>query len=163
MQARDLQLLDDYNAWATAKVLAQAAQLTPEQFTAVPAGGYASVRDTLVHTISAERFWRSGWQTGKGVPDLDPGDFPTCAAVAERRLVEDRITRDYLAGLTDADLDAHLEGEFAGDGPRGMTIIHLLLHGVQHRTEAAMMLSAYGYSPGDIDLIFYLNARARPA
>jgi uncharacterized damage-inducible protein DinB len=157
----DLQRLEDYDAWANAKILEQAARLTQEEFTAVPAGGYASVRDTLVHAISAERFWRAGWQTSEGVPDLDPNDFPTCASVTERWAAEDWLTRDYLSGLTEADLDAHLTGEFANDGPRGMTILHLLLHNMQHRTEAAMMLTAYGYSPGDIDLIFYLNERAR--
>ena len=152
MQVRDLRLLKEYDVWATAKILAHAGRLTPEQFTTVPEGGYDSVRDTLVHTMSTERSWRTGWQTGERVGGLDPNDFPTCAAISERWQVEDGITRDFLANLSDADL----EQDFYGLGPMGMTIAHLMLHGMQHRSELALMLTGYGHSPGDIDLVFYL-------
>lgn len=152
MQVSELQLLDDYDVWATAKILTQAEQLTPEQFLAAPAEGYRSVRDTLVHTLSTERNWRTGWQTGERIPALDPNDFPTCASIAERWREEDEITRDFLANLSDADL----EQDFYGLGPLGMTIMHVMLHGMQHRSELALMLTGYGHSPGEIDLVFYL-------
>jgi uncharacterized damage-inducible protein DinB len=157
MQVSDLQLLNDYDVWATAKILAQAEQLTPEQFLAAPAEGYRSVRDTLVHTMSTEQSWRTGWQTGERIPRLDPNDFPTCAAIAERWQVEDEITRDFLANVTDEDLNQ----DFYGLGPMGMTITHLMLHGMQHRSELALMLTGFGHSPGDIDLVFYLMEQAR--
>lgn len=36
---------------------------------------------------------------------------------------------------------------------------HLINHGTQHKTEAAAILTDIGHSPGDIDLIVYLNER----
>jgi uncharacterized damage-inducible protein DinB len=34
---------------------------------------------------------------------------------------------------------------------------HLVNHGTQHKTEAAAILTGFGHSPGDIDLILYFN------
>jgi uncharacterized damage-inducible protein DinB len=156
MPASDLQLLKEYDVWATAMILEQAENLTPEQFTAVPKGGYTSVRDTLVHAMPAERGWRTGWIAHEYISDLDANDFPTVASIAERWREENQLTRDYLAGVSEAELERDFYGR-----QLGMTITHVMMHGMQHRAEAAMMLTAYGYSPGDIDLIDYLDEQAK--
>jgi uncharacterized damage-inducible protein DinB len=39
--------------------------------------------------------------------------------------------------------------------PRWRIIQHVILHGMQHHTELAQLLTAKGQSPGDIDFIFF--------
>jgi uncharacterized damage-inducible protein DinB len=39
---------------------------------------------------------------------------------------------------------------------RWQMLQHLLLHSMQHRSEAALMLTDYGHSPGDIDFLFFI-------
>jgi uncharacterized damage-inducible protein DinB len=58
----DLEVLYEYDTWANHRVFEVVSQLTPEQFTQSVAGAYGSVRNTMVHILSAEWGWldRSG-------------------------------------------------------------------------------------------------------
>jgi len=35
-------------------------------------------------------------------------------------------------------------------------LVHLASHSMQHRTEAAVLLTQYGHSPGDLDFLFFV-------
>lgn len=71
--------------------------------------------------------------------------------------------RSYLATLTDDDLNRPhtypLQNGTVSTGPLWTRIVHLINHGTHHRGEAAQMLTELGYSPGDIDLLDYLDER----
>jgi uncharacterized damage-inducible protein DinB len=61
----------------------------------------------------------------------------------------------FLAGLGDRWLARDDEGvPFAG------MLRHLVNHGTQHRSEAAAILTQAGHSPGDLDMITWLEDRA---
>ena len=57
MRVTDLEQLFDYSYWANGKLFAVLTQLTPEQFTQPIVGSYESIRNTLVHVLSAEWGW----------------------------------------------------------------------------------------------------------
>lgn len=49
-----LTVLYDYHAWATARLLETAGRLDPADLDATPLAGLGSLRQILVHTLSAE-------------------------------------------------------------------------------------------------------------
>jgi len=159
MQVTDLERLYDYNYWANHKLFGVVAQLTPEQFTQSVAGSYGSVRNTLVHVLSAE--W--GWLDRCGGPPrgarLRAEDYPTVDSLVQAWARVEGYMREFLSALTDEDLARDIE--FAlGDGPRqSVPLRHLLqhaaVHAVHHRGQVALLLRALGKVPGNFDLLLY--------
>ncbi|MGH7303492.1 MAG: DinB family protein [Candidatus Rokuibacteriota bacterium] len=156
-------MLYDYNRWCNARILDAAAGLTADQFLGPGRFPHGGVRGTLVHTLFAEWAWRMRWQ---GTPPRDPtplrpDEFPTLAALHARWKAEDALLKDFVDGLTDQRLTSMLEYSSTEGGRHTRvlweTMVHLVNHGTQHRAEAAAMLTDLGHSPGDIDLIVYLN------
>src|SRR5512140_2361722 len=103
--AKDLRALYDYGYWANRKLLDAVSQLTPEQFTQSVVGSYGSVRNTLVHVLSAEWGWldRCGGPT-RG-PALMAADYPTVASLIDRWGQVEGHVRTFLADLNDDDLN----------------------------------------------------------
>lgn len=163
MHVQDLQGLADYSAWANRKLFAVVSQLTPEQFTQSVGGSYGSVRNTLVHTLSADWGWveRCGGPT-RG-PKLDPNDFSTPESLVSLSDKVERFLRQFLASLRDDDLDRHVEFVLLGTEkwsmPIGELMQHALLHGVHHRGQAALLLRMLGYTPGMMDMLVYFGEK----
>jgi uncharacterized damage-inducible protein DinB len=66
-----------YNRWANSHVLDACGKLTPEQYVAEPAPGWASVRSTLVHIAVVTDGWLRG-MAGESVQSLPTeADLPT--------------------------------------------------------------------------------------
>lgn len=69
--------------------------------------------------------------------------------------------RSYLAGLTDEDLSSIIkysrtEGTWI-ETPLWQILLHVINHGTQSRSEAAIILSQLGHSPGDLDYMIFLR------
>ena len=163
MQHEAIQLLFAYNTWANTRILAAAEGLSAAQYTAeVPGLSHGSIRATLVHALGAEIIWRRRCVEGVSpMALLRAADVPTFAALRQRWLIEDILLREGVARLTDEALAAPLAYQTTRGAPMEdvlwQILAHVVNHGTQHRAEAAVALTAFGRSPGDVDLIVYLR------
>jgi len=64
------------------------------------------------------------------------------------------------APLSHGSLRGTLVHVFAAEWVWRQVLVHVVNHGTQFRGEAAVLLSQYGYSPGDLDFIAFLRQRA---
>lgn len=164
MNAAEIGLVFDYNYWANARILETARALDAAQFTA-PAGlSHGSVRGTLVHLLAAETVWRQRCQEGLSPSTmLAETDVPTLPALEARWAEEERRVRAWLPSLDDRALGATVAYKntkgVPGEGVLWQILVHVVNHGTQTRSEAAVALTRFGHSPGDLDLFLFLRRR----
>ena len=161
MNRQAILILCQYNAWSTAKILDMASHLTYEQFLTPVPFPHGSLRGTLVHALFGEWVWRQRWEGSQNNPRWKPEEFPTFESLRARWADEETKLMNFVANLT----EERLYSKFKYLSTEGVpyeravweSIAHLVNHGTQHKTEAAAILTGFGHSPGDIDLIVFLN------
>ena len=77
MTPESLRALLDYHYWSRDRLLGAVERIAPEQFRQNLASSSGSIRDTLVHVVSAESLWRSRWQGDCPGRLLNVTDFQT--------------------------------------------------------------------------------------
>ena len=161
MNKQDIQVLYRYNQWANAKILNAASGLMQEQFLAPAAFPHGGLRSTLAHALSAEWIWRMRWEGTSPTSVLKPEDFPTLESLSSRWLEEEKQLMDFVNRVDDQALNRDFHYNNTSGKPFSrilwQAMAHVVNHGTQHRTEAAAMLTEYGHSPGDMDLIYFLS------
>jgi uncharacterized damage-inducible protein DinB len=159
MTVKDLEDVYDYGYWANGKLFDVISQLTPEEFTRSVAGSYESIRNTMVHILSAEAGWLDRCGGPARGPKLNPADFPTVESVTEAWNRVEANVREFLAKLKDEDLVREIEFSFSEPEkysmPLGELMHHAAIHAVHHRGQVAMLLRLLGRAPGDFDILFY--------
>lgn len=168
MDVASLQRLYDYHCWATRRVLDAAERCTPEQLTATGAAPHGGLLATLVHALAAERVWLQRARDGRKQADLaDLEGITTIAALSDAWDAQQVAMHEYLAMLTDEQLAAKFRYVVSRGAWRDEVLWHALtyivLHGVQHRSEAGILLTAYGESPGNLDFIIYVQEQGAAA
>ena len=149
-----------YSRWANAHILETTEQLTLEQYT-TESEGVDSIRDTLVHTASAQWLWLELWRETSPHGLWNPADFPDVAALRARWEEVEEATTAYIASLREPDLARVISYvNFQGETwayPLWQQLLHQVNHATQHRSEAALLLTRLGYSPGWLDFLFYVD------
>jgi uncharacterized damage-inducible protein DinB len=155
MSADEIRQLFAYDRWATERLLRALDgidEVTWRRSEVIDERGLGGI---LIHMLGAYQRWRHGL-ADDGVesrPEREP--LPSPGELRSRWEIEWPAMESFLASIDDAWLDRDDEGVgFA------WMLRHLANHGTQHRAEAAVLLSQAGRSPGDLDLIVWLEDRA---
>lgn len=131
--------------------------LSQEQFTRHVAYSEGSVRNQVVHMISADQTWFSGLR-GLEIPGfLNPDDFNDRVKTRTYWDNLEQNMRDYLAKLQD---DMLFEKPFAEGEDKDLilwqVLLHVVNHGTDHRAQLLRVLNDLGVKTLSQDYIFYV-------
>lgn len=141
-------LLLDFNEWANLRILAAAEKLSPEDYTPLV--------EQFAHMMGAQRWYArcSGIDYGKHAVPMTIEDLRIMLGRSHDDLREfaATLTAERLASAVAAPAEL---GEFSVED----SIVQLVNHGTQHRSEIALVLTERGCSPGDLDYLFFRLGR----
>jgi uncharacterized damage-inducible protein DinB len=161
MNADAVRTLYRYSAWATGRLLDRASGLRSDELAKPSGASFVTIRETLVHIMAAQWIWLSRWQGTSPTSLLDAREFPDVASLRARWDRLEAETQRFVAGLTDADLAKVVEyRNTRGERwayPLWQQVIHQVNHATQHRGEVAAALTELGHSPGDLDLLIFID------
>jgi uncharacterized damage-inducible protein DinB len=155
--------LYEYNRWANDRVLNAVDPLTPEQFTRDLQNSFPSVRDTIVHIMSAEWIWLSRWLGTSPTGRPDDWDVSTLEAIRARWAQIEAQRGAFIATLTPESLATpvsyrNTQGE-PFTNPLGHLLRHVVNHSTYHRGQVATMLRQLGVPPISTDLVLFYRQR----
>jgi uncharacterized damage-inducible protein DinB len=141
--------------WADGRILAAAEGISDEQ--------YAQLRSQLEHMLGTHRYWYANWTGGT---HSDPA-LTTLADARAAYAVSHDAMREFGSRLTQEEWERAeqwwLQWGVDARMALGESITQVFYHGVQHRSEMAVLLSLWGHSPGDMDYLNYLQSLAAPS
>jgi uncharacterized damage-inducible protein DinB len=152
----DVRDLFAYDEWANRRIVAGAAELSPEEFTRDLRASFGSVRGTLVHIMWGEKRWLQWWVDGSTLPDPSPNDFLDCPSllatwsqvVDTRRAFVGELTADRLQSALVVRGQSYTMAEL---------IKHVTNHSTYHRGQVVLLLRLLGRTPQPTDYRLFLS------
>jgi uncharacterized damage-inducible protein DinB len=150
MEPAEVRYLFAYDRWATEKVLAQLDAVPDDLWGDEGVVGDRGLGSILVHMLGAHQRWRLAFDGSEESPEPEAEPLPSSSELVARWTAELEATEGFLDEVTPGFL------AFVRDGVKVSVMLqHLANHGTQHRSEAALLLTQAGRSPGELDLIFF--------
>ncbi len=161
MTPQDLERLYAYHRWANDRTLTAARKLTVEQFHRDLSSSFPSVRDTLVHMVSADWVWLQRWYGHSPNGWAEASALQTVMDIrAKWEEIEDGQAA-FIASLDDAALERPLSyTNMAGEPlelPLGAVMQHVVNHGSYHRGQVTTMLRQLGARIEATDLVAFVD------
>jgi uncharacterized damage-inducible protein DinB len=156
MRADDIRFLFAFDRWATRKILTAAEGIDDESWSKSNVIGERGLGGILIHALGAHQRWRNAWQRTGQRPRPEAEPLPSVAELSALWEREWQAMDGYLRTLNNGNVLELLDGV-----PAWQMHVHLLNHGTQHRSEAAVLLTAADHSPGDIELFEFAESQAR--
>jgi uncharacterized damage-inducible protein DinB len=150
MDVAETRYLFAYDRWATERVLAQLDGVGPDVWGAEGVVGDRGLGSILVHMLGAHQRWRLAFEGSEERARPEGQPLPAPAALRALWAAELDATDHFLGEITPGFLAHVHEGLTAS-----LMLQHLANHGTQHRSEAALLLTQAGRSPGELDLISF--------
>jgi len=151
MRRTEIEFLYDYDRWATGQVLDASLGLSAASWQADSVIGERGIGGILVHALGAHERWRIGFEGGRRPAVMrEDAPLPAPDELREAWETEWALVWEFITGLDEARLD-----QLHGEAPLWQGLLQLVNHGTQHRSEAAVILTAAGASPGDLDIVRY--------
>lgn len=163
MNKQSIQTLLKYNQWANTKIFTAASNLTSSQFVSPDNFPHGGIRSTLTHALFAEWIWRKRWEGVSPTARFKPEDFPDFKSLQTRWLEEEKELMKFVENVSEEGLNSTFQYT-STEGVKYENVLwesmaHVVNHGTQHRAEVAAMLTEFGHSPGDIDMILFLRKK----
>jgi uncharacterized damage-inducible protein DinB len=174
----------DYNAWATARMFQACAALTEEELTRDLRSSFGSVKNTVLHVLSAEWFWLERWKNRSASvltdayqeglipaslfeqfarrppdPQLKVKQYPDLASLRQLWNETSEKFRKYIEPLSTEELQRELRYTTTEGNPNAqpfwVTLVHIVNHSTHYRGQITMLLRQLGKPAIATDLIAY--------
>jgi uncharacterized damage-inducible protein DinB len=148
-----------YSAWASSRLLAAAAELSPAELSRDFGTADKSVLGTLVHIFAADRVWLARVEGRPAGPFLTEADYSLEVLRSEWPALLDRWVA-WAASLDDETsrgilVYLDLKGR-EWRHARWRIVLHVVNHAAHHRGQVAGFLRAMGKAPPPLDeILFY--------
>ena len=155
-----IKALYTYNRWANARIFDALSTLPHQHYTMDMHSSHRSVRDTLVHIISAEWSWLMRVKGTSPKAMWSPSDFPTISALRTRWSEVAREQAEFIASITEESLKTPItyvntQGE-TFTYPLWQILQHVVNHSSYHRGQVTTLLRQLDSEPIATDfLVFY--------
>jgi uncharacterized damage-inducible protein DinB len=161
VRSTDVASLFEYLYWIRDRALARAAELSAEAFVDPATVAYRDLQSTLIHELDVERSWRlrlQGAPTDVWDVTLEAREYPDLATLADHWQRDEADTLAWLSELTDDELAAAVTVNGLEGFALSTYLVHVVMHGVESLSAAAILLHRSGRSMGDVGFLDFVDA-----